>query len=87
LLVGPLCGTVPQDSPIVVEAYPLGLLIKPIANRDVEVSNLPVVEGEALRWLIEGPPVVEYTLFKAVESVLIGFGGDGGVGLAIGDGL
>jgi hypothetical protein len=62
-------------------------LIEPVADRDVEVSDLSMVEGEALRWLIEGPFVVEDVLFKAMELVLIGFSGDGSVNLAIGDGL
>jgi hypothetical protein len=67
--------------------YPLGLLIEPITNRDVKVSNLSVVEGEALRQLIEGPFVMEDVLFMPMELVFVGFGGDGGVSLTIGDGL
>jgi hypothetical protein len=87
LLVGALHGTIPQDSPIVIEAYPLGLLVEPIANRDVKVGDLPMVEGEAFWWLVESPLIVELTLLKAVESILIGFGGNSGVSLVIGDGL
>ena len=87
MLIRPLCRAVPQDSSIVVKAYPLGLLIEPIANRDVKVGDLPVVEGEAFRWCIEGSLIVEDTLLKTMELVLIGFGGDGSVGLMIGDGL
>jgi hypothetical protein len=62
-------------------------LVEPIADRDVKVGDLPVVKGEVFWWLVESPLVVELALLKAVESILVGFGGDGGVGLMIGDGL
>jgi hypothetical protein len=87
LFIGPLCRTIPRDHSVVVEAYPLSLLVESIADGDVEVSNLHVIEVEALRRLVEGPLIVENALFKAVELILIGFGGDGGVSLAIGDDL
>jgi hypothetical protein len=62
-------------------------LIEPIADWDMEVGDPSIVEDEALRWLIEGPLIVEDMLLKAMELILIGFGGNGGVSLAIGDGL
>jgi hypothetical protein len=45
---------VPRDGSVIVEVYPLGLLVMPVANRDVEVGNLSVVEGEALWGYVEG---------------------------------
>jgi hypothetical protein len=53
----------------------------------VEVTDLPVVEDKALRWLIECVFVVENALLQAAEPILVCFGGDSGVSLVIGNGL
>jgi hypothetical protein len=87
LLIGSLCGTVPWDGSVVVETYPLGFLVKPIADRDVEIGDLSVVEDEALWWCVEAVLIMEDALLKVVVLVLISFSGDGGVGLMVGDGL
>jgi hypothetical protein len=53
----------------------------------VEVADLPIVEYETFRGMIEGVFIVENALLQVVDVILIGLLGDGGVSLMICDGL
>jgi hypothetical protein len=86
-LVRPLCAVVPRRGAIVVEVDPLGLLVEPIADWDVEVGDFAIVECVAGWGLIERVFIVKDTLLQVAEPVFIAFGGDAGTGLLIGDGL
>jgi hypothetical protein len=87
LFVGPLSGVVARDCAIVVEANPLCLLIEPIADRDVEVGNLAIVEDVAGGGCVEGVLVVEDLLLQVMDLVFVPLCCDGGGGFPIGDGL
>jgi hypothetical protein len=78
---------VTRHGAVVVEPYPFGFLIQPFANRDLKVTDLPVVEFIALGWLVEGLFVVEYPLLQVVDVILVALGGHAGTRLSIGDGL
>jgi hypothetical protein len=82
-----LLYNVPRDHAIVIEANPLCLLIEPITHWDVEIADLPVVEYEAGRRMVEGIFIMEDVLLQVVEAILVGFLGNGSVGFAIGNGL
>ena len=58
--------------------YPLGLLIEPVTNRDVKVTDLPIVDNETCGWLVEGRLVVEDSLLQVMDLILILFGGNCG---------
>jgi hypothetical protein len=82
--LAPLCN---RNGAIVVELDPLCLLVQPIAHWDVEVGDLAVVKHEPFRCMIEGVFVVEHALLQMVEAILVALLGDGGVGLAVHNGL
>jgi hypothetical protein len=87
LLVKPLDIGVPRDSAVIIEFDPFGWAIEAIADRDVEVGHLPVVEDIPSWCLIESVLIVEDVLLKGVDSLLVPFDGDGGVGFMVGDSL
>jgi hypothetical protein len=87
LLIGPLGAVISGYGPIVVELYPFGLFVEPIANWDVEVTDLPVIELIPSWGLVEALLVMEYMLFKVVDAILVLLGGDAGVDLTVGNGL
>jgi hypothetical protein len=41
---------------------PFCFLIESVANGDVEVTDLPIVENKTLQWLVKGVLVVEDAL-------------------------
>jgi hypothetical protein len=86
-LIGTLGAVVPRHCTIVIEPNPFGLLIQSSADRDVEVSNLPIVELVAFRWLVESLLVMEYLLLQVVQVVFVAFGSHAGARLSVGDGL
>jgi hypothetical protein len=87
LLIGALCGAVPRDCAIVIKTDPLGSLVQSIADWDVEVGDLPIVESVAFRRSVVGVLIVEDMLLEPLELLFICLGDDGGVGFVIGDGL
>jgi hypothetical protein len=78
---------IPGYCPIISETDPLGFLVQPTADRDVEVTDLPVVEDVAHRWLVEAVLVVQDLLLEGVDAIFVPFCRDGGVGLLVCDGL
>jgi hypothetical protein len=62
-------------------------LIEPVANWDVEISDLAVVERVAVGGLVEGILIVEDALFEVVDLVLVPLRHNSGGGLPVGDGL
>jgi hypothetical protein len=48
---------------------------------------LTSIEAKSFRWHVESVLVVEDTLFKAMESILVSLVGDDGVSLTVSDGL
>jgi hypothetical protein len=75
------------DGAIVIEVDPLGLLVQPVADWDLEVSDFPIVELVSGGWLIEGLFIVEYPLLQVVDAIFIPFGGHAGTCLSISDHL
>jgi hypothetical protein len=53
----------------------------------VEISDLPIIEHEAVRCVVEGVLVVEDMLLQMVDTILIGLLGDSSVSFTIHDGL
>jgi hypothetical protein len=53
----------------------------------VEVADLPIVGHEAVGGVIEGIFVVEDMLLQVMDMILIGLLGNGGIDLAICNGL
>ena len=87
LLVGTLGTVVTRHGAVIVESYPLGFLIEAVADRDLEVSDLPGIELIPLRWMVESFLVVEDLLLEVVEVILVPLGGHTRTGLVVGDGL
>jgi hypothetical protein len=82
-----LSSSVAGDSPIVVKVDSLHLLVGSIANRDVEVTDLPIVEDEAFRWVVESFLIVEDALLQAMEPIFIRLSSNGSVSFTVGDSL
>jgi hypothetical protein len=72
---------------IIVEPDPLSLLVQPIADGDLKVSDFPIVDLVPLGRMIEGLLIVEDPLFEVVEAIFVTFGGHTGAGFSISDGL
>jgi hypothetical protein len=87
LFIWPLGAVITRDSSVVIEADPLGLLVKTVTHWDMEVHNFAIVECVASWRLIEGILIVEDVLFEVVESVFIPFVGDSGGCFSVSDGL
>ena len=85
--VGPLSTVVARYCAIVIEAYPLGLLVQPVAHRDVEVADLPIVGGIPCWGFIECVFVVEYLLLEVIDAILVVLGHDTSGGFSVSDGL
>ena len=66
---------------------PLCLLVESIASGDGEITDLPIVENEALRWLVKGVLIVEDMLLQVMDVVFVHLGGDGGISFAVSNGL
>jgi hypothetical protein len=78
---------VARHSAVVIESDPFGLLIQSLADQDVEVTDLPIVEFVALGWVIEGLFIVEYLLLQVVEMIFVALGGHADACLSVGNGL
>jgi hypothetical protein len=87
LLVGPLSAMVSGDRPVIIEADPFGLLVEPVADWNVEISDFTVVKGVSSRGLVEGILIVEDALFEVAEAIFVSFVQDAGAGFAVSDGL
>jgi hypothetical protein len=87
LLIGSLTTVVPRYRTIVVEPNPFGFLVQPSTDWDVEVSDLPIVDLIALRWLIKGLLVMEHPLLQVMEAVFVMLGSHAGTRLLVSDGL
>jgi hypothetical protein len=66
---------------------PLCLLIEPVASGDVEITDLPIVENEAPRWLVKGVLVVEDMLLQVMDVVFVHLGGNGSISFTVSNGL
>jgi hypothetical protein len=72
---------------VVVESDPLGLLVQPIADGDLKVSDFPIVDLVPFGRMIEGLLVMEDPLFEVVEAIFVTFGGHTSTGFSVSDGL
>jgi hypothetical protein len=72
---------------IVVESDPFSLLVQPITDGDLKVSDFPVIDLVPLRWVIEGLFIVEDPLFEVMKAILVAFGSHAGTGFSVSDGL
>jgi hypothetical protein len=79
--------SVAGDSPIIVKFDPFCGAVEPIANWDVEVGDLIVVEDIPHRWLLEGILIVEDGLLQGMDLVFILLGGNSSLDLPVGNGL